>query len=655
MRFSLCFVFFYLCQTEAGVGQILSKKVRYDWDLRAFDEKACSGVSDALKDAKFFIQKKGDDLYLFAPDPKPLLKIIKNDKDGIALEKVFYRGYLGDSITLGRVNGTSIFNGAVTQPMYSEALFEDLTDHFRLTEYDAKALRNQAKPIPYWMTYLGKDTIPGDGPFEYNLLFIKNESVCKVKYHKTQIGRLHDFYSGVNILPEWVEKELTIIPILKTFSFQVPFDRGQTTINNEQEALYTDVLDDFIVRGVKIWAYASVEGSAEINEALQKARAENIQASLKNYLPEKVAYRIIAKENWERFAEQLEGTSNDSLRRMSKSAIREILKKEDNLSAFDQELYDQRKAVVKVFYNTKPQDYDTVHILEHNFRQALDSIRIRKANNRPYSYYVQDARGLYSWLFDEMEKEKYAEDEFMKWQFPLDITYRSLINNRFWYQYYHPKYMNYMADNYIKMIGLDREASDTERLNLISYIYEKEKKEVNDSGLALEDLGRLMRSRAYHTLPRQELLRIAIPLFVDLAVHYNKDIDSWPRRDLMLNDLVTLFEQDSTKTSEDWLKLAETSAKLDNDFVANGILERFEDSENPGFVSLNLKLKSNLVDSNSEFTKEVFRKELIDAYVDIGRKNWCDLFNQEDGISFQTMDNDSIRKIFLENCLNELN
>ena len=40
--------------------------------------------------------------------------------------------------------------------------------------------------------------------------------------------------------------------------------------------------DDFIVKGVKIWAYASVEGNVELNEQLQNQRAENIQAGLKS-------------------------------------------------------------------------------------------------------------------------------------------------------------------------------------------------------------------------------------------------------------------------------------------------------------------------------------------------------------------------------------
>lgn len=637
---------------QMSIAQRLRGKDKYDWDIKAYDIKSCANADQVLSSSKLFLEKKGDDIYLFAPDPKPLINLITNDKDAIAVEKVFLSSYVNDTSQLGRNKGRSIFNGKVMRPVGRTKLYEDLADHFRMTPYDRKALHERAKPTPYWMTYLGKDTLSGEGPYEYNILIIKNSSLCAVKYHRNQAGQHHEFYDGVQIQPEWPDKELRILPILKTFSFQVPFDRNATIVTDEGKSLYTDVLDDFIVRGVKIWAYASVEGNADLNEKLQKERALYIQNSLQKHLPEQVKYRIIAKENWERFAEQLEGTEQDSLQQFSKEEVKELLKKEDNLSAFNHLLYDQRKAVIKVFYNTKPQDYDTVHIIQHNFRQALDSIKGRKKAGRTYSYYVRDAEGLYSWLYTELQKGKISEGDFMKWTFPLDPTYHKMINNQFWYQYYHKDVQTPMMENYIKLVGLDREASDVERFNLISYALEKEHNGTNASGLALEDLGRLMRSRAYHNLPRENVLKVAIPLFAKLAVHYNHDFTSWDRRNLMLNDLMTLFDQDSTREDTDWLRLAELSAHLGNSFVSNEIIDRFEGSEL--FRNLDLKLNydhssvtSNEFDSNSYYT------DLMSRYGELGKKNWCGLLDAG-GLSFQAMDNEDVHQLYLSNCRSNL-
>lgn len=641
---------FQLLPLQQLLAQSFKSKARFDWDLKSYDQKSCLNTDPLISSSKFYLQKRGDDLYLFAPDPKPLTRLIIDDKDAIAIEKVFLSSYVDDTAKLGRNKGRSIFNGKVMRPISRVELYEDMADHFKMTPYDRKTLHENAKPIPYWMTYLGKDTLSGSGSYEYNILFIKNSSVCGIKYHSNPSGQFHEFYNGVQILSEWPEKELRILPILKTFSFQVPFDRNDVNLKNERESLYTDVLDDFVVKGVKIWAYASVEGNAELNEKLQKDRALNIKRSLEGHLPADVRYRIIAKENWERFAEQLEGTEQDSLQQFTKEKVKEILKKEDNLSAFNHLLYDQRKAVVKIFYNTKPQDYDTVHILQHNFKQALDSIVSRKKVNKTYSYYVRDAEGLYSWLYTELQKGKISEEDFMKWTFPLDPTYHKMINNQFWYQYYNAEVQTPMMENYIKLVGLDREASDVERFNLISYVLEKEHNGTNDTGLALEDLGRLMRSRAYHNIPSEDVLKVAIPLFAKLAVHFNKDFNTWERRNLMLNDLMTLFDQDSTKEGEDWLKLAELSAHLGNNFVANEIIDRFEEEDAELFQNLDIQLNydhptvsSTLFDSNSYFER------LMSYYEIMGKDEWCAQFSN-DGLSFQALDNDDIFALYNDSC-----
>lgn len=632
-----------------GFSQVFSLKENFAWELKEYDRRSCEDFDQLLAESKFFIRKKGQDLYLFTPDARPIVQFITGPKDGMALEKVFRSSYDHDSEILGRNKGSSIFNGTVLKPVYKDDLYDDLADHFRLTEYDTKALKNQPRPLPYWMSYLGLDTLSNEGQYEYNVLFIKDGSLCQVKYHRNTPGAIHDFYEGVSILSEWPEVDLKIIPILKSFSFQIPFERGQTTITNENEALYTDVLQDFIVKGVKIWAYASVEGSAELNEALQNQRAENIMAGLKKYLPEDVVYRTIAKENWEEFNDQLKGTSKDSLRLMSRSEIRDLLKKEDNLSTFNQELYDQRKAVVKVFYNTKPEDYDTVRILEHNFLQALDSIVQRQKTNRRANYYVRDAEGIYSWLYEEMLKNKISEDDFMKWSFPLDLSYRSMINNKFWYQYHHNEFIDPMTDNYIKLVGLDQYASDVERFNLINYFFEKEQKGENESGLTLEDLGRLMRSRAYHMIPTEGVLKIAIPLFANLAIHYNQDFNSWNLRDQMLNDMITIFDQDSIKSSEEWLKLAEFSARLNNSFVAHEIVDRFKDTDK-GYLKLDLQLNyDHWFSKDSLFNSEQYYKQLIGSFETLGQTEWCDLFS-DDGISFQALDNPELWSFFQQKC-----
>ena len=647
-----------LCLSLIGqqllVSDVLAQNIRsrdkFDWDLRAYDEKTCAESEVLISSAKLFTEKKGDDIYLFSPDPKPLLRFLSSDKDGIAVEKVYLSSYTNDTSKLNRNKGRSIFNGKVLPPVNKASLLGSLADHFRMTPYDRKLLHERAKPSPYWMTYLGTDTISGTGPFEYNLHFVKNGSVCAIRYHRGQAGQFHEFYDGVEILSEWPEKELKIIPILKTFSFQVPFDRNETAVVNESQALYTDVLDDFIVRGVKIWAYASVEGNAAINEKLQRDRALNIKNALEKHLPAQVKYRIIARENWERFAAQLEGTEQDSLQQFTRDQVKDILKREDNLSAFNHLLYDQRKAVVKVFYNTKPQDYDTVHILQHNFRQALDSIASRKKSGKTHSYYVRDAEGLYSWLYTELKKGKISEEEFMAWNFPLDPTYHKMINNQFWYQYYHEGVQTSMMENYIKLVGLDREASDVERFNLISYVLEKEHAGTNDTGLALEDLGRLMRSRAYQNIPREKVLKIAIPLFAKLAIHYDKDFDTWDRRNLMLNDLVTLFDQDSTKTPEQWLQLAEFSAHLGNSYVANEIIDQFESDGSELFQELDLRLNYDHPSvTRSDFDSSEYFGQLQDYFEQAGKENWCELFSNG-SISFQAFDKEEVYQLYLDNC-----
>ena len=242
-----------------------------------------------------------------------------------------------------------------------------------------------------------------------------------------------------------------------------------------------------------------------------------------------------------------------------------------------------------------------------------------------------------------------SEDDFMKWSFPLDQTYRSMINNKFWYQYHHAELIDPMTDNYIKLVGLDQHASDIERFNLINYFFEKEENGENESGLTLEDLGRLMRSRAYHMIPTENVLKTAIPLFANLAIHYNNDFNSWNLRNQMLNDLITIFDQDSIKSSAEWLKLAEFSARLNNSFVANEIIDRFKDT-GEGYLKLYLLLNySHWLTKDSLFNSEQYYKQLIGSFESLGQAQWCDLFS-DDGISFQALDNPELRGFFRQKC-----
>ena len=122
----------------------------------------------------------------------------------------------------------------------------------------------------------------------------------------------------------------------------------------------------------------------------------------------------------------------------------------------------------------------------------------------------------------------------------------------------------------------------------------------------------------------------------------------------MLNDLLTLFEQDSTRQNDDWLKLAELSAHLGNSFVSNAIIERFRDTDSDVFRELDLVLNYEYQSTQSNtFDATGYYSELVLAYDKFGKDKWCNLFGND--LSFQALDNDGVFQVYRSNCISSQN
>ncbi|HXP50552.1 MAG TPA: hypothetical protein VN922_11390, partial [Bacteroidia bacterium] len=102
---------------------------------------------------------------------------------------------------------------------------------------------------------------------------------------------------------------------------------------------------------IQIHTFSSIEGSTDGNLKLQKARADNIRASLSAHSNKTIEWDVDEKENWDAFYKQIEGTKYAYLKKLSKEQIKLKLHNPVLLDSLDVFLAQERTAIVNFSLN----------------------------------------------------------------------------------------------------------------------------------------------------------------------------------------------------------------------------------------------------------------------------------------------------------------
>lgn len=336
--------------------------------LKPFDKNECGAIdrdypylAELLSDNIYVEEGK---LYFYFHDLQFFKTLISEPKDGIAIDIVNREQYGCEKGN--RIYPSDIHKGVLLKPLYKNELFRG-----NETKSDGELW------VPVSNMPLYADTLNS----EFNLLIIKNGSVCQTIYYNN-IGGANLDLMNINWALDTIQVSTKADSVKKTLEFDIPFEQGKFYYQLEDIKPILDAiqLHKYDIKEIELTAYSSIEGTEDVNKELQNKRAQSILDAIEEYKLTDVNKTIVTRENWEDFkalisespyAKEFEGLTNEQIRRIVNS---------DTLDySLEPYLRDQRKAHLKITVESVYMDSSLARVLVERMREAVQEKDGRQA------------------------------------------------------------------------------------------------------------------------------------------------------------------------------------------------------------------------------------------------------------------------------------
>ncbi len=393
-------------------------------------------------------------IYLEYANLKDLKRLLKKTKDGLAVDVVQKSQYEKSDYNI-------VDNNFLNKGIMGKVISKDQVFSKNLIKPDPKA-KKKVK-INKLRIEMGKFNPKIMGPYELNLIVVQDGHVCKTitrsylekgdQESSTPVGII-PADSTVGLKPAFEPKSESSI-----LNFTIPFEKNKSEFKPEDIQPFIKALNepDFMIDGLYIYAYSSIEGDASANAKLQRKRAESVTKVLQGMQQNKITPSIETKDSWNLFELEMEDGKYADLVKMGKDkAIKKINNDGALLKELEPVLSKQRFAqmVMDVTYDIsgdKEQKFTTV-----SFNRAV------KANKMNQAYKIIE------YAASQKISKKYTEDVLDSFKIPENAQFINLLNNK--------AYFNYLAnssiadeDDYAEFKRLEKidASSDVVRFNRI--------------------------------------------------------------------------------------------------------------------------------------------------------------------------------------------
>jgi uncharacterized protein YkwD len=391
--------------------------------LKAPDQKACKNCEkwknyDNLQKGLYVENGK---VYLKYSNLKELKRLLKKPKDGLAVDIVQREQYKPAEYNI--VDNNLYNKGIMSKVLYKDKLFK----------------KNRIKPDPKAKkkikinkldVELGKFDPKITGPYELNLIVVQDGKVCKTVTRSYLENGDQESNTPIGILPAPETKGLKppFEPRSESsiINFKIPFERNKFEFKDEDIAPLVTALNepDFIIEGLYIYAYSSIEGDSVANAKLQRKRAESVSNVLQSKQSIKVKPVVEPRDSWDLFLlENEDGKYADLVNMGKRKAIDKINSDKALLEELEPILARERFAqiIMDVTYDVtgnKEQKFSTV-----SFSRAL------KANKENQAYKIME------YVAKKVNEKKYSPGALDSLEVPNDSRYVNLMNNKVHYRF----------------------------------------------------------------------------------------------------------------------------------------------------------------------------------------------------------------------------
>ncbi len=375
------------------------------------------------------LYEKNGTIYLKYANAKDLRRVLKKQKDGFAVDVVQREQYEKENYNI--VNNNLYNKGVMNKVIYKDKFFKK---NSLLKGVDAK----QRRKIKGIEVELGKMPAGLTGAYELNLIVVQDGHVCKtITRGYVEQGNIES-NTPIGLLPE--KGTLGIKPPFEPRSessilnFILPFEKNKAELKQDDIEPFIRALNepDFIIEGLYIYAYSSIEGDSVANARLQRKRAESVVDVLQNRQSLKIKPVIETRDSWGLFLlENEDGKYADLVNSGKQKAISKINSDKTLQTELEPILAKERFAqiIMDITYDvsgTKEQTFSTV-----SFKRAL------KANN------LNQAHKILEYVSKKVMDGKYTADALDSCKVEETNSTVAFINNK--------RYFNYLLTNTIEL------------------------------------------------------------------------------------------------------------------------------------------------------------------------------------------------------------
>jgi outer membrane protein OmpA-like peptidoglycan-associated protein len=360
-------------------------------------------------------------IYLEYANLKDLKRLLKKTKDGLAVDVVQRAQYEKENYNI-------VDNNFQNKGIMGKVITKDQVFAKNLVKPDPKA-KKKVK-INKLKIEMGKFNPKITGPYELNLIVVQDGHVCKTVTRSYLEKGDQESSTPVGIIP--ADSTVGLKPAFEPKSessilnFTIPFEKNKSEFKPEDVAPFIKALNepDFLIDGLYIYAYSSIEGDANANAKLQRKRAESVTKVLQSMQQNKITPNIETRDSWNLFELEMEDGKYSDLVKMGKEkAIKKINSDRALVEELEPILAKQRFAqmVMDVTYDIsgdKEQKFTTV-----SFNRAI------KANKMSQAYKIME------YASTQKIAKKYSEDVLDSFKIPENPQFINLLNNRAYYNY----------------------------------------------------------------------------------------------------------------------------------------------------------------------------------------------------------------------------
>lgn len=565
-------------------------------------------------------------IYLEYANLKDLKRLLKKTKDGLAVDIVQRAQY--DKADYNIVDNNLQNKGIMQKVVYKDKLFSK-----NLIKPDPKA-KKQAK-INKLRIEMGKFNTKITGAYELNLIVVQDGHVCKTitrsyleqgdQESSTPIGLLPADES-VGLKPPFEPRSESSI-----LNFTIPFEKNKSEFKPEDIQPFIRALNepDFVIDGLFIYAYSSIEGNADQNAKLQRKRAESVVKVLQGMQQNKINPKIETKDSWSLFElEQEDGKYSDLVKMGKDKAVKKINTDGKLLEELEPVLSKQRFAQIVMDIT-----YDITGDKEQRFTQVSFNRSI-KANKIPQAYKIME------YAYKQRVAKKYTDDVMDSMKLPdNDPKFVNLLNNKVYY--------NFMAnsslvdeDDYAELKRLEKldPMNDIVRYNRIYSSI------ILDTTIGTKDQQAKMQQEIDALYKTKIAKKLVNGLNIEWQFKVIETLDTMENAEAQVEACITKikgFYDFKESTWQNSLKLAYVFTRAKDYKFACSVLEPFLKAP---------KLDENLVYSYisiaSHLPEKFYSRTFSDALhkaKEMSPDRYCKLFG-DPYMSFQVLDNPNAKK-----------